>query len=299
MASTRAALQDLRLDSILHGAGCRRDTNCNCLRHDLLGGLVLCNGPSYGEFSLRIRLLDDDAVFPVPGKLGSVDHRFRSIIHSHLERAAVLLRHVRAFQWRKYLESKISMVYTLTGHSRSSVRTHHCLSSGDIGCTTSIARLSSPLSSLNYANHISAATYWIAGILAATLTGIPVECTPSEAGHFNPPPGQTCQEYAGQFAQASPGYLLNPMARTDCQYCPYSVGDQYLSTLNIQADEKWRDFGIFLVFVCTNWMLVYFFIYSVRIRGWSFGFGYIFGVLGKGVELVKKPFKGLLSKKEE
>ena len=39
--------------------------------------------------------------------------------------------------------------------------------------------------------------------------------------------------------------------------------------------------------------LVYFFIYTVRIRGWSFGFGTLFGGLGKGVDVVK----GLLSKK--
>jgi ABC-type multidrug transport system permease subunit len=139
----------------------------------------------------------------------------------------------------------------------------------------------------------------IGGVLAATLTGIPIECEPSETGHFNPPPGQTCRQYAGDFARAAGGYLLNPNANNDCQYCPYSVGDQFLSTLNIQASEKWRDFGIFLIFVCTNWMLVYFFIYTVRIRGWSFGFGYLFGALGKLVAIIKKPFKGVFSKKEE
>jgi ABC-type multidrug transport system permease subunit len=147
--------------------------------------------------------------------------------------------------------------------------------------------------------YVNPSTYWIGGVLAATLTGIPIECTSAETGHFNAPPGQTCQQYAGDFAKAAGGYLLNPNANQDCEYCPLSVGDQYLQTLNIHASEKWRDFGIFLVFVCTNWMLVYFFIYSVRIRGWSFGFGYVFGVLGKLVDFIKKPFKGLFSKKEE
>jgi hypothetical protein len=69
------------------------------------------------------------------------------------------------------------------------------------------------------------------------------------------------------------------------------VGDQYLSTLNIQHDEKWRDFGIFLAFCISNWALVYFFIYTVRIKGWSFGFGTLFGVLGKAVGKVKGVFK--------
>jgi len=39
-------------------------------------------------------------------------------------------------------------------------------------------------------------------------------------------------------------------------------------------------------------MLVYFFIYTVRIKGWGFGFGYLFGGLGKLSGLVQKPFKG-------
>ena len=51
------------------------------------------------------------------------------------------------------------------------------------------------------------------------------------------------------------------------------------------------DFGIFLAFCISNWMLVYFFIYTVRVRGWGFGLGYVFGGLGKLVDLIKKPFQ--------
>ncbi len=65
-----------------------------------------------------------------------------------------------------------------------------------------------------------------------------------------------------------------------------------MATLNIEPKDKWRYFGIFLAFCISNWALVYFFIYTVRIRGWSFGFGYIFGLCGKLVDAIKKPFKG-------
>lgn len=129
-------------------------------------------------------------------------------------------------------------------------------------------------------------------MLAATLDGIPVQCADSETARFDAPPGQTCQAYAGGFAESAGGYLLNPDANADCMYCPYSVGNQYLSTLNIEASQKWRDFGIFLAFCISNWALVYFFIYTVRVRGWSFGLGYVFGGLGKMVDLLKKRFKG-------
>lgn len=46
-------------------------------------------------------------------------------------------------------------------------------------------------------------------------------------------------------------------------------------------------------------MLVYFFIYTVRIRGWGFGMGYLFGGLGKVFGLITKPFAGLFSKKDK
>jgi ATP-binding cassette subfamily G (WHITE) protein 2 (SNQ2) len=124
-------------------------------------------------------------------------------------------------------------------------------------------------------------------VLAATLNGIPVECQETETAIFNAPPGQTCGAYASAFVSQSPGYLLNPEATSGCQYCPYSTGNDYLATININAGDKWRDFGIFLAFCCSNWALVYFFIWSVRIKGWSFGFGKVFGGLGKGVGKVK------------
>ncbi|KXT14830.1 hypothetical protein AC579_4072 [Pseudocercospora musae] len=145
--------------------------------------------------------------------------------------------------------------------------------------------------------YVNPSTYWIGGVLAATLNKVPVQCAESETAHFNAPPGQTCQGYAGDFARTSGGYLLNPDANTDCMMCPYSVGNQYLASLNIQASEKWRDFGIFLAFVFTNWFLVFFFIWSVRVKGWSFGMGTVFGGLGKAVGFVKKPLSQLVSKR--
>ncbi|KAF1349895.1 ABC-2 type transporter-domain-containing protein [Delphinella strobiligena] len=147
--------------------------------------------------------------------------------------------------------------------------------------------------------YVNPSTYWIGGVLAATLDGIPVECTVDETAQFNVPAGQTCQSYAGAFATSSGGYLLNPQATADCQYCPYSTGNDYLATLNIKASDKWRDFGIFLAFVISNWALVYFFIYTVRIKRWSFGFGALFGALGKAVGAVKSLFKKKEKKEQE
>jgi ATP-binding cassette subfamily G (WHITE) protein 2 (SNQ2) len=104
--------------------------------------------------------------------------------------------------------------------------------------------------------YVNPSTWWIGGVLAATLAGQPIECAESETAVFDPPPGQSCTQYAGAFAQSSGGYLLQPDATSNCMMCPYSEANSYLATLNISPEDKWRDFGIFLVFVATNYMLV-------------------------------------------
>lgn len=140
--------------------------------------------------------------------------------------------------------------------------------------------------------YVNPSTWWIGGVLAATLGNFPIRCVEDEATIFEPPPNETCGSYAnGLVANMGSGYITNPDATSNCGYCQYGNGNEYLATLNISPDDKWRDFGIFLAFVISNWALVYFFIYTVRVKGWTFGFGTIFGLAGKAVESVKGLFK--------
>ena len=134
-------------------------------------------------------------------------------------------------------------------------------------------------------------TYWIGGVVAALLRDIPVRCATTEIAYFNPPPGGiTCSQHASSFVtQQGRGYLTNPDATSPqvCGYCPYSDGVEYMRTLNVSPGDKWRNLGIFWLFVVSNWALVYFFVWTVRIKGWSFGMGRVFGGLGKLVDGVK------------
>lgn len=97
-------------------------------------------------------------------------------------------------------------------------------------------------------------TYWMGGVLAATLAKQTVTCSNQEAAFFNPPSGQTCKDFAGAFVkQVGQGYLTNPDATSNCGYCQYANGSEYLASLNVMPNQKWRDFGIFLVFCFSNW----------------------------------------------
>lgn len=142
--------------------------------------------------------------------------------------------------------------------------------------------------------YVNPVTWWLRGVLSSVLPPVTIECGRNEVTRFTPPPNMTCGEYANDYIYniAKAGYLVEPLNMTTCEYCPYENGTQYMSQLNVHAGDKWRCFGIFLAFVIVNWMLVYFFIYTVRVRGWSFGMGYLFGLAGMAIDAVKGLFKG-------
>ncbi len=136
--------------------------------------------------------------------------------------------------------------------------------------------------------YLNPSTYWIGGVIAATLRDIPIRCGTDEAAMFNPPPGMTCGQYAQAYVDGvGRGYITNPNATAECGYCQYASGREYMATLNVNPSDKWKYLPIFLAFVISNWALVYFFVYTVRVRRWGFGFGYLFGGLGKVVGGVK------------
>ena len=131
--------------------------------------------------------------------------------------------------------------------------------------------------------HLNPSTYWLGGVMSATLRTTPVQCSLDEAAIFNPPPGQTCGDYASAFVtSAGHGYLTNPNATTECGYCQFASGVEYMRSLNFEPGDKWRYLPIFLAFVISNWALVYFFIYTVRVKRWGFGIG----VLLRGLERI-------------
>ncbi|PLB49440.1 pleiotropic drug resistance protein, ABC superfamily [Aspergillus steynii IBT 23096] len=149
--------------------------------------------------------------------------------------------------------------------------------------------------------YVNPVTWWLRGVISSVFPAVEINCTSTETTHFDPPPGSTCGDYANDFVKniAGAGYLLDPNATSDCQYCPFRDGVEYMHTLNVHDGDKWRCFGIFLAFVIINWALVYFFIYTVRVRGWSFGLGYLFGGLGAIINGVKGLFTSKKSEKAQ
>ncbi|XHG06612.1 hypothetical protein AWENTII_009799 [Aspergillus wentii] len=99
--------------------------------------------------------------------------------------------------------------------------------------------------------------YWFGATVGSVLHGVPVSCKETDLTFFDPPSGQTCGEYARSFLDASVGYLTNGDATADCAYCQYSVGDDYLDTLDYAYSERWWNWAVFLGFCLTNIVLLY------------------------------------------
>lgn len=100
---------------------------------------------------------------------------------------------------------------------------------------------------------VSPYTYFVQNMLSIVLHKKKVVCKEYELSFFQPPEGQTCQEFAGQFLKRiGEGYLSNPDATSNCGYCQYSVADEYLAKIGIFYKHIWRNLGFYWVYICFN-----------------------------------------------
>ncbi|OCF41123.1 ABC transporter [Kwoniella heveanensis CBS 569] len=100
--------------------------------------------------------------------------------------------------------------------------------------------------------------YLIGGLVSRIVWNVDVQCAESEFGVFDPPQGQTCGQYMQSFLSENPGYLQDPSATSQCQYCSYSKGYEYLASLNLPDKlDGWRDIAITALFVLSSYGLVF------------------------------------------
>jgi ABC-type multidrug transport system permease subunit len=95
----------------------------------------------------------------------------------------------------------------------------------------------------------------VSGLLSNELHNLEIVCRDSEYYIFNPPSGQTCQEWAGDFVTAVGGYLANGNATTNCQYCEYQYGQEFYTPLNINYDTRMRDLWILFCYFIANFII--------------------------------------------
>jgi ABC-type multidrug transport system ATPase subunit/ABC-type multidrug transport system permease subunit len=102
--------------------------------------------------------------------------------------------------------------------------------------------------------------YLMGSLLTFTTFSAAVHCAEAEFAIFDPPSGQTCQQYLGpyQMGMGARTNLTNPDATSACRVCEYRSGSDYLYTINLQDYYYgWRDAGIVVLFAVSSYAMVY------------------------------------------
>jgi ATP-binding cassette subfamily G (WHITE) protein 2 (SNQ2) len=80
-----------------------------------------------------------------------------------------------------------------------------------------------------------------------------ITCAAIEYVTVSPPSGQTCQQYLSQYINRSGGYVTNPNAVENCQFCNFRTTDQFLQfNSNIYFSHHWRNFGFMWIYIGFN-----------------------------------------------
>lgn len=80
-----------------------------------------------------------------------------------------------------------------------------------------------------------------------------INCADKELVKLEPPSGESCASYMQTFINTTGGYLTNPDATSDCEYCSARTTDQFLvSNFNIRYQHHWRNLGLVLAFTVLN-----------------------------------------------
>jgi ATP-binding cassette subfamily G (WHITE) protein 2 (SNQ2) len=109
---------------------------------------------------------------------------------------------------------------------------------------------------LSWMYYLSPFTYLLEGMLSLVVHNVPIICSTKELAIFSAPPNQSCQAYAGDFAQQSGGYVQT-QPDGQCGYCQYSTGDAFAAGFNVYYRNLWRDFGFFWAYILFNFAVVF------------------------------------------
>ncbi|KAI4864928.1 hypothetical protein F4820DRAFT_422132 [Hypoxylon rubiginosum] len=117
--------------------------------------------------------------------------------------------------------------------------------------------------------YVSPFTYFLQGLAAAGLAGVDIKCSPIELLELQIPhdsAARTRGDYLERYAIDTGGYVSNPSAITDCQYCQVFNSDPVLEGLGINPQQYWRNAGILAVYVVFNVIATFVICWSVRGR---------------------------------
>lgn len=108
-------------------------------------------------------------------------------------------------------------------------------------------------------------TYFVEGFLGTALANASARCDSYELLRFDAPSGSTCAEYMSDYMDMAGGFLANPNATGECEFCPLADTNTFLAAVSIDFDNRWRDWGLMWVFIAFNFAAATFFFWLARV----------------------------------
>ncbi|CAK7901271.1 pleiotropic ABC efflux transporter of multiple drugs Cdr1p [[Candida] anglica] len=108
-------------------------------------------------------------------------------------------------------------------------------------------------------------SYMVSAILSVALANSDVKCAATELLKFVPTAGMTCGEYMQDYIGVAGGYLVDPQAVGQCQYCTIAETNTFLSAVGSVYTRRAQDIGIFSAFIIINMIGTVFFYWLARV----------------------------------
>ncbi|KAF7289891.1 hypothetical protein MIND_01363800 [Mycena indigotica] len=112
---------------------------------------------------------------------------------------------------------------------------------------------------------VSPFTYLVGGMLSTGVANTQVTCSDIELLVVDPFAGQTCAEYFRPYMQLAGGSLWNPTALAGCQFCAISDTNVFLAATEISYSQRWRNMGLFWVYIAFNAVMAVFLYWLLRV----------------------------------
>lgn len=101
---------------------------------------------------------------------------------------------------------------------------------------------------------VSPFTYLVSGMLSVGLANARITCAPDELLYFSPLSLSTCASYLGPYMEERGGYLRpdSMNSTSECVFCSGSETNMFLAGVSAVYGDRWRNLGIFWVYVIFN-----------------------------------------------
>ena len=122
---------------------------------------------------------------------------------------------------------------------------------------------------------LSTFTYIVEGFIGDVLHDAPVRCTEEEFQRILPPNGQSCAQYLGNFSMElgskvnGMGYFRDAPDGNGCDYCSMRTGEDYLSSIKLSSDHRYRNIGIVIAYIAFSYICLFVLYYIFRIASWK------------------------------